>query len=98
MKPMKTAFLKLDHVDEPLKPQEFSEVLTRVVSRQQPVIVRRGGDDVAAVISLEHLELLREVFAQQEAERLAGQLDWNQLVQACPPPQAWFDGDEPKPF
>jgi prevent-host-death family protein len=95
---MKTNLLDLDCIDEPVGAPEFSEALTRVVSGQRTVIVRRGGDEIAAVIPLEYLELLREQLAQEEAERLAGQLDWDRLVKASPPPQAWFDGDEPKPF
>ena len=85
-------------VDEPRAAQEYSEVLTQVGSEHRPVIVRRNGADLAAVIPLEHLELLQDLLARQEAERLAGQVDWDRLVKTSPPPQSWFDGDEPKPF
>ena len=62
------------------------------------MIVRRDGVDVAAVIAVEHLELLRELLAQREAEQLAAQVDWAQVAQSSPPPQQWFEGNEPKPF
>jgi hypothetical protein len=62
------------------------------------VIVRRGGADVAAVIPVAYLELLREFLAQQEAEQRAAQIDWAQRAHVSPPPPQWFAGDEPKPF
>jgi prevent-host-death family protein len=85
-------------VDEPRVAKEYSDVLTRVASDHRPVIVRRNGADLAAVVPLEHLELLQDLLARQEAERIASQLDWDRLVKTSPPPQAWFNGDEPKPF
>jgi hypothetical protein len=50
------------------------------------------------VVSVEHLELLRELLAQQEAEQRAAQVDWAQVAHVSPPPQQWFEGEEPKPF
>src|SRR5438094_7129863 len=85
-------------VDEPHGAQAFSDVLTRVAAEHRPVIVRRNGADLAAVIPLEHLELVREVLARQEVAELAKQIDWERARQALRPPQQWFDGDEPKPF
>jgi PHD/YefM family antitoxin component YafN of YafNO toxin-antitoxin module len=85
-------------VDEPGAAQEYSAVLTQVASEHRPVIVRRNGEDLAAVIPLEHLELVREVLARQEAAIRAAQIDWNQARKALRPPQEWFEGDEPKPF
>ena len=85
-------------VDEPRAAQEYSDVLTQVAAERRPVIVRRNGEDLAAVIPLEFLELVREVLAGQEAERLAAQIDWDRARKALRPPQEWFDGDEPKPF
>src|SRR4051794_29576432 len=82
-------------VDEPRAAQEYSDVLTRVARDRQPVIVRRNGEDLAAVIPLEHLELLREVLARQEVEKVAVQIDWGPLVQTRRPPQTWFDDDNP---
>ena len=87
-----------DHVDEPQKVQEYWSIVSRVATTHQPVIVRRDGVDVAAVIAVEYLELLQELLAQREAEQLAAQVNWTQVAQASPPPQQWFEGDEPKPF
>jgi prevent-host-death family protein len=84
-------------VDEPRAAQEYSEVLTRVASQGKPVIVRRNGEDLAAVIPLADLELVREVLAQQEVEKLAAQIDWER-ARKMQPPQEWFEGEEPKPF
>ena len=50
---------------------------TRVVAAGRPVIVRRNGQDLAAVIPLEHLEMIREILAHPEAERLAATLNWS---------------------
>ena len=86
------------HVDEPHEAREFSDVLSRVASEHRPVIVRRNGEDLAAVVPLEHLELLREILAQREVEKLAAQIDWDRLVKTNPAAQAWFEGEEPKPF
>ena len=86
------------HVDEPQHAGDYAAVLSQVAAGHQPIIVRRNGTDLAAVVPLEHLELMREVLASQEAERLAAQLDWPQLTAACPPAKKWLEGDEPKPF
>ena len=53
-------------VDEPQAAQEYSDVLSQVAAEGKPLIVRRNGEDLAAVIPLKHLELLREVVARQE--------------------------------
>jgi hypothetical protein len=84
-------------VDEPQQAGDYAAVLSQVATQGQPLIVRRNGEDLAAVVSLEHLELMREVLATQEAEKLAGQLDLDRLTR-LPPPSGWLDGDEPKPF
>src|ERR1700730_17300378 len=83
-----------DRVDEPREAQEYSDVLSLVSTEGKPVIVRRNGVDLAAVIPLEHLELLREVVARQEVEELAAQIDWDRLVKTHQPPQAWFEDDD----
>src|SRR5271168_3381920 len=83
-------------VDEPQAAQEYSDVLSQVAAEGKPVIVRRNGEDLAAVVSLEHLELLREVVARQEVEKRAAQIDWNR-VRKLRPPQEWFD-DTDNPF
>src|SRR5438874_3193956 len=92
-------------VDEPREAQEYSDVLTQVVAEGKPLIVRRNGEDLAAVIPLEYLELLREVVARQEVEKRAGQIDWSRVPTTHRPPQEWFDDtddpfqpeEEPKP-
>ena len=85
-------------VDEPEAAQGYSDVLTRVATEHRPMIVRRNGQDLAAVIPLEHLEMVREVLALQDLERLMAQIDWERARKTLRPPQEWFDGDEPKPF
>ena len=87
-----------DRIEEPQKVQEYWDLVSRVASTHHPVIVRRGGAAIVAVIAVEHLELLQEIVAQQEAERLAAHVDWAHVAQTSPPPQEWFAGDEPKPF
>src|SRR5881227_3593569 len=84
-------------VDEPRVAQEYSDVLTQVAAEGRPVIVRRNGEDLAAVIPLEHLEFVREVLARQEVERLAAQIDW-QRAMTFRLPQAWFDDEADNPF
>jgi hypothetical protein len=37
-------------VDEPQAAQEYADVLSQVVAAGRPVIVRRNGEDLAAVI------------------------------------------------
>ena len=86
------------HVDEPDKAEEYADVLSRVATDRHAVIVRRDGADLAAVVPLEYLELLREAMARERAQQLARKLEWDRLVPASPPPQGWFNGDEPKPF
>jgi hypothetical protein len=84
-------------VDEPQALQDYSAVFTQVAAEGRAVIVRRNGEDVAAVVPLEHLELLREAVARQEVERLAAQIDWDRARPAPRPPQSWFDDDD-NPF
>lgn len=96
--PKHTLLSEPDHVDEPQQVQDYWGLVSRVAATQHPVIVRRGGADVAAVIPVAYLELLREFLAQQEAEQRAAQIDRVQMAQDSPPPQRWFEGEEPKPF
>jgi prevent-host-death family protein len=93
-----TTLSEPDRVDEPQVAREYSEVLSRVAREHRPVIVRRDGADLAAVIPLEHLEVLREALAWQEVEKLGAQINWDRAVKTLQPPQSWFDGDEPNPF
>jgi len=85
-------------VDEPQAAQEYAAVLTQVVAAGRPVIVRRNGEDLAAVVPLEHLELVREILAHQEAERAAAGIDWARARKTPHPPQSWFDDEEDNPF
>lgn len=85
-------------VDEPQAAQEFSDVFTQVAATRQVVILRRNGADLAAVIPLEHLDLVREILARQENQQLYAQIDWDLARKTLRPAQEWFDGDEPKPF
>jgi hypothetical protein len=83
-------------VDEPQVAQEYAAVLTQVVAAGRPVIVRRNGEDLAAVVPLEHLERVREILAQQEVERPAAEIDWTRSKELRPP-QSWFDDERDNP-
>ncbi len=87
-----------NHIDEPQQAGDYAAVLSQVATEGQPLIVRRNGTDLAAVVPLAHWELMREVLASQEAEKLAAQLDLDRLARNSPPPAAWLEGDEPKPY
>jgi hypothetical protein len=89
---------KPSHVDEPQDVEAYAGVISKVAAEHHAIIVRRGGADLAAVIPMEHLEFLLDALAMQEAERIAGELDWDRLVKTKSPSQEWFDRDEPKPF
>lgn len=86
------------HVDEPQQCQEYADVASRVASEKKPVVVVRNGAELVAIVALEHLEILEDALAMEEAQRISRQLDWARLVKENPPPQEWFDRDEPKPF
>jgi hypothetical protein len=86
------------HVDEPHDANAYADVVSRVAAEHQAIIVRRGGADVAAIVPLEYLELVLDALAMEEAQRIARTVGWDRLVKENPPPQSWFDGDEPKPF
>jgi hypothetical protein len=64
----------------------------------RPAIVRRSGEDLAAVVPLEHLELVREFLARQQVERLATQIDCDHAQTTLRPPQSRFDDEEDNPF
>jgi len=85
-------------VDEPKAAREYAKVLSQVAAAGRAVIVRRNGEDLAAVIPLEHLELVREILARQEVERLAAQIDWSREHKTLRPPQSWFDDEDNNPF
>lgn len=88
---------ELSRVDEPQAVEQFAKVLTEVAQGHRPVIVRRNGEDLAAVVPLEYLELIRDSLARQEAEKLAAQIDWQRAPQLHRPTQAWFE-DTDNPF
>lgn len=85
-------------VEEPRGAQEYSDVLTQVAAGGRPVIVRRNGEDLAAVIPLEYLDLVREFLSREEVQRQATRINWDQARQLLRPAPEWFEGDEPKPF
>ncbi len=85
-------------VDEPKAAVDYAEVLSQVAAAGRPVIVRRNGEDLAAVIPLEHLELVRKILARQEVERSAAQIDWSRPQNTLRPPQSWFDDEDDNPF
>ena len=86
------------HVDEPRGVQEYADVISRVAADCQPVVLQRDGADVAVVVPLAYFDFMQEMLAREEAERLTKTIDWKRLAKTSPPPQAWFDRDEPKPF
>jgi PHD/YefM family antitoxin component YafN of YafNO toxin-antitoxin module len=85
-------------VHEPQTAQEYAAVLTQVVAAGRPVIVRRNGEDLAAVVPLEHLELVREILAHQQVERAAAEIEWSRAREVPRPPQSWFDDEQDNPF
>ena len=95
--PKSAASIDLIYVEEPHQAQEYASVLDRAAVEHHPVVVRRQGVEVAAVISLEHLRLLQDALAYQEAEKLATRINWSRVTKTEPPVQ-WLEGDEPKPF
>lgn len=84
-------------VDEPCAAQEYSDVLTQVAADGKPIIVRRNGADLAAVIPVEDLELVCEMLARRDVEKLATNIDWRRFPRSNRPPQEWFD-DTDNPF
>ncbi|HUY93097.1 MAG TPA: hypothetical protein VMV10_30485 [Pirellulales bacterium] len=84
-------------IDEPQQVDDYAAVLSQVARARRPVIVRRNGQDLAAVVPLEYLELIREGLAQQETENAAARIDWERAPKALRPPQSWF-ADDDNPF
>ncbi|MBM3995730.1 MAG: hypothetical protein FJ303_16505 [Planctomycetes bacterium] len=87
-----------EKVDEPVEAKGYAEVISRVAAEGQPVIVQRDGIDLAAIVPLAYLNELMEALAMEEAQRIAKGLDLRRIGKENPPPQSWFDNDEPKPF
>jgi PHD/YefM family antitoxin component YafN of YafNO toxin-antitoxin module len=87
-----------EKVDEPAEAKGYADVMSRVAAEGQPVIVRREGNDLAAIVPLAYLEELLDKLAMEEAQRMLKTIDWEKVRKECRPPQEWFDRDEPKPF
>ena len=83
------------HMDESQLAAGYADVLSQVAADQRPVILQRDGTNVAAVVPVEFLDIVRESLARQASERLAAGIDW---ASRGVPPKHWFDGEEPKPF
>jgi hypothetical protein len=84
-------------VDEPAAAQGYADVLSKVAAARRPVIVRRNGEDLAAVIPLDQLQLVREILARQEAETSAAQIEWSRAPKTQLP-QSWLDDEADNPF
>jgi len=83
-------------IDEPKLAQGFVDVFTFVASEGKTLIVRRNGEDLAAVMPLEQLALMREFAARHELEETAARIRWENEIAKSAPPQAWFDDiDDP---
>jgi hypothetical protein len=72
-------------------------LLSQVATAGRPIIVRRNDEDFAAVIPLEYLEAVREIFSRLDAESSAARIDWALARTDLRPPQSWFDDDD-NPF
>lgn len=86
------------YVDEPREAKEYAELVTRVSTEHRAVVVRRNGEDVAAIVPLDCLESLREEAIMAELQLRLRKMDLARMAKDNPPPQEWFDRDEPKPF
>ena len=84
-------------VDEPREARAYAAVPIQVVAAGRPVIVRRDGEDLAAVVPLEQPQLVREILARQDVVRLAAELGRHQANKLPRPPRSWFD-DQDNPF
>ena len=84
-------------LNEPQAAQDYSDMFSQVVAHGMPVIIRRNGEDLAAVIPMNHMHLLREVLLQEELEKTAMQINWERVSKSLRPPQEWFD-DNDNPF
>jgi PHD/YefM family antitoxin component YafN of YafNO toxin-antitoxin module len=94
---MNLSFDETNRLDEPQAAQEYADVLTQVAANSRPVILRRNGRDLAAIIPLQDLELLEELRARHDLERRAAQIDWESAIKTHQPAQSWFE-EEDNPF
>lgn|SRR5487761_1459081 len=88
----------LGRIDEPCVADEHAALLSQVAAARRPVIVRRNGQDLAAVVPLEHLGLISEGLARQEVEAAAARIAWERAPAHLRPPQSWFGDEQDNPF
>ena len=69
-------------VDEPHLAQEYADVLSQVASAGRPVIVRRNGEDFAAVIPVEQLQIVREISRNRKSRNPRRRLTGGGQVQS----------------
>jgi hypothetical protein len=67
VRPQHTLLRAPDHVDAPQQVQGYGGLVSRVAATQHPVVVRRGGVDVAAVIPVAYLRQRRMQGMQAES-------------------------------
>lgn len=79
---LQSLFAEPRRINEPQAIREYADVLSRVAAEGKPVIIRRNGAGLAAVIPLEHLDLVREVLARDKAEMLATEIAWERAADA----------------
>ena len=84
-------------VEEPSAAEGYSDVLSQVASQHRPIIVRRNGEDLAAVIPAKDWEQVRELLGRDEVERMAACIDWDRAVSVLRPTNKWFEEDD-NPF
>ena len=89
---------ELGRIDEPQVADEYAAVFSQVATGHRAVIVRRNGQDLAAVVPLEHLELISEELARQDVEKKAACIAWDRVPGSLRPPQSWFDDENDNPF
>jgi hypothetical protein len=85
-------------VNEPQAVNDYAAMFSRVAEAHEPIIVCRNGQELAAVVPMEHLKLIREALAQEEAEKAARQIHWDRVPASFRPPQSWFGDEEDNPF
>ena len=85
-------------VDEPQAAQGYSAVLTRVAVERRPLIVRRNGEDLAAVIPLEYLELVREVLRSRKSRNWARKLIGTRRAKLSAHPRSGSKATSQNPF
>lgn len=90
-------FAEPSRVEEPRAAEDYAAVLSQVSLDGTPVIVRRDGKDLAAIVHPEDLELVRQCLGREEVEKLAAAIEWDRK-RHLRPPQSWFDDEDDNPF